>query len=266
MSKDEVELDFKFDIDKVLKHAKEVGFEIVEKTEENEQGGLFYKDENGELVKWDIMKELFPYREMTISDEGIDRIEERLIEAKRPVGKQFEHKNKKSIYLELEEVNEELGNMSEEEITKLNEKIKKDIQLEETHLRIKDEIQNMMIEEIEGINKTIESKSNNLNKNNFCVLEISKDDLGHEYEVVYEVVNGLENAISLCNRLNKNNNDTNTYFEIEGVNLNKEQKQFLDIMEGFGYEYDHDNQSKGIAVYYDGERQRTVSIEDILKR
>ncbi|WP_239704973.1 hypothetical protein [Mammaliicoccus sp. E-M24] len=63
MSKDEIELDFNFDIDKVLKHAKEVGIDVVEKTKENEQGGFFYKNENGELVKWDVMKELFPCRE-----------------------------------------------------------------------------------------------------------------------------------------------------------------------------------------------------------
>lgn len=215
MSRNEVELDFKFDIDKVLKHAKEVGFEVVEKTEENEQGGFFYKNDNGELVKWDVMEELFPYREMTVSDEAIDRIEERLVEAKEPVGKPFEHKNKKSIYLELEEVNEELRNMSEEEITKLNEKIKKDIQLEKTYLEIKDKIQNMSNEEIEEINKTIESKSNNLNKNNFCVLEVSRDSVGHIYETVYEVVNGLENATRLVNQLNRNNDDTNTYYEVE---------------------------------------------------
>lgn len=140
MSRNEVELDFKFDIDKVLKHAKEVGFEVLEKTEKNEQGGLFYKDENGELIKCDVMEELFPFREMSVSDEAIDRIEERLVEAKESVGKPFEHKNKKSINLELEEVNEELRNMSEEEITELNNKIKKDIQLEKLYSEIKDKI------------------------------------------------------------------------------------------------------------------------------
>lgn len=69
MSRNEVELDFKFDIEKVLKHAKEAGFEIVEKTEENEQGGLFYKDENGELVKWDVMKEMFALRDHELDTE-----------------------------------------------------------------------------------------------------------------------------------------------------------------------------------------------------
>lgn len=139
--------------------------------------------------------------------------------------------------MKLEEVNEELENMSEEEITILNKKIKKDIQLEEAHLRIKDEIQNMMIVENEGINKTlrkansiaitvdetelliekISGKESKIGKNDFCVLEISKDDLGHEYEVVYEVVNGLKNAISLCGRLNKNNDDESVYYEVQYV-------------------------------------------------
>lgn len=63
----------------------------------------------------------------------------------------------------------------------------------------------------------ISGKESKIGKNNFCVLEISKDDLGHEYEVVYEVVNGLENAISLCNRLNKNNDDDDAYYEVQYV-------------------------------------------------
>lgn len=177
---------------------------------------------------------------MSISDEAIDRIEERLVEAKKPVGKLFKHKNKKSIYLELEEVNEELRNMSKEEVFELNEKIEKDIQLENIYLDIKDKIQNMSNENIEEINETLRransivmtvdetdllidrlsGEESKIGKNNFCVLEISKDDFGHEYEVVYEVVNGFENAMSLCNRLNKNNNDDNAYYEVQYVDPN----------------------------------------------
>ncbi|QYG30045.1 hypothetical protein K0O13_08015 [Mammaliicoccus sciuri] len=210
MSKsDKVELDFKFDIEKVLKHAKEVGLEVADNTEENEQGGFFYKNDNGELVKWDVMKEMFP---LEPTGEAIDRVEERLIEAKKPVGKPFEHKNKKSIKLDLEEtyleIKDKIQNMSSEEIEKINNSLK-----EANSIAMTVDETDLLIEKISG-------KESKIGKNNFYVLEVSRDDFGHEYEVVYEVVNGFENAMSLCNRLNKNNDDQDAYYEVQYVDPN----------------------------------------------
>ncbi|QSN68470.1 hypothetical protein JTZ62_04760 [Mammaliicoccus sciuri] len=60
----------------------------------------------------------------------------------------------------------------------------------------------------------------NNKENNFYVLEVSRDDFGQMYEGVYEVVDGFENAMNLCNRLNKNNDDEDAYYEVQYVDPN----------------------------------------------
>lgn len=146
------------------------------------------------------------------NDEAIDRIEEYLVEAKKPVGTPFKHMNKKSINLDLEktylEIKDKIQNMSNDEIGDINESLKEANSIA------------MTVEETEFLIDKISGKESKIGRNDFCVLEISKDDLGHEYEVVYEVVNGLDNAISLCDRLNKNNDDENAYYEVQYVDPN----------------------------------------------
>ncbi|MDK4063130.1 hypothetical protein O0G71_04725 [Staphylococcus pseudintermedius] len=43
------------------------------------------------------------------------------------------------------------------------------------------------------------------NSESFLVIEISKDDFGHEYEAVYEGCNDEKEAIRTVDKLNKNN-------------------------------------------------------------
>ena len=146
------------------------------------------------------------------NDEAIDRIEEYLVEAKKPVGTPFKHKNKKSINLELEktylEIKDKIQNMSNEEIENINESLKEANSIA------------MTVEETEFLIDKISGKESKIGKNDFCVLEVSRDDFGQMYEGVYEVVNGLDNAISLCDRLNKNNDDDNAYYEVQYVDPN----------------------------------------------
>ncbi|EGQ3198024.1 hypothetical protein IS813_000239 [Staphylococcus pseudintermedius] len=48
-------------------------------------------------------------------------------------------------------------------------------------------------------------KSNN---ESFLIIEVSKDDFGHEYEALYEGFNNKKEAIRTVDKLNKNNENT----------------------------------------------------------
>ncbi|WP_323705940.1 hypothetical protein P3U41_05935 [Mammaliicoccus sciuri] len=98
--------------------------------------------------------------------------------------------------------------MSSEEIEKVNNLLR-----EANNISMAADETDLLIEKISG-------KESQIGKNDFCVLEVSKDDFGQMYEGVYEVVNGLENAISLCARLNENNDDEDAYYEVQYVDPN----------------------------------------------
>lgn len=111
------------DIEKVKRRARELGIEINENVDDHEKG-LFYEDENGELVKWDYRNE-------------------------------FKEIHKREDLYQLEKINIELENMSDEEVSKLQNSIDEDVKLEKVYREIKSKIQKMSKEEIKLLNETL---------------------------------------------------------------------------------------------------------------